>query len=674
MEPFELTVRRNILVTSALPYASGPLHLGHLVEYTQTDVWVRFQRMQGHDCTYVCASDAHGTPTMLQAEKLGIPPEKLVTNVATDHRTDFKNFGISVDNYQTTHSSENKELTAQIYLQLKKNGHIKRRTIKQAYDDKKGLFLPDRYVRGECPACGAKDQYGDACEHCSATYTPMDLKNPISVISGTTPSLRESEHLFFQLADFQEELRAWVPDHVDASMVNKLNEWLESGLKDWDISRDAPYFGFEIPDENEKYFYVWFDATIGYMASFLNLCRKSDKEADFNKFWKKNKNTELYHFIGKDIIYFHALFWPSVLSGSGYRKPSSIFVHGFLTVDGQKMSKSRGTFIMASTYYKHLDPDYLRYYLAAKLSSNIDDIDLNFDDFIARVNSDLVGKLVNIGSRCSGFIHSLGNGKLSKTLPNEQLFNHFITTGKSIAADYEARDYSKAIRQVMGLADLANQFIDEKKPWVMAKDVSQADQVVSVCTLGINLFRILIIYLKPITPALAERAETFLKIDPANWSDANQPLLEHSINKFKSLLERADPEKIQAMIEETRSNIPENKPTKKTQTDEIDIDQFSQVDLRVAEILEAKIVDGADKLLELKLSLGKDQRTVFSGIRSAYKPEDLKGRLVLMVANLKPRKMRFGTSDGMVLAAGPGNKDIFLLSPDNGAEPGMKVK
>jgi methionyl-tRNA synthetase len=669
-----LTLRRNILVTSALPYASGPLHLGHLVEYTQTDVWVRFQRMRGHRCTYVCASDAHGTPTMLQAEKLGIPPEKLVAEVAESHLTDFKSFGISVDNYQTTHSAENKELTAKIYLQLKKNGHIKRRTIKQAYDDKKGMFLPDRYVRGECPSCGAKDQYGDACEHCSATYTPMDLKNAVSVVSGTPPSVRESEHFFFQLSNFQEELQDWVPNHVDISMVNKLNEWLETGLKDWDISRDSPYFGFEIPDEDKKYFYVWFDATIGYMASFLNLCRKSDNEAEFSEFWENDQNTELYHFIGKDIIYFHALFWPSVLSGSGYRKPSSIFVHGFLTVDGQKMSKSRGTFIMASTYFKHLDPDYLRYYLAAKLSSGVDDLDLNFDDFIARVNSDLVGKLVNIASRCSGFIHKLGGGQLSSTIPNEELLNTFIAAGENIAADYEARDYSKAIRRIMGLADLANQFIDEKKPWIMAKDQAQAEQAVHVCTLGINLFRMLIIYLKPITPALAKRAENFLNIDPLIWSDSTQPVLEHSINKFKSLLERVDPDKVQTMIEETRSKFSEIDSSQHTQEKEIDIDQFSKVDLRVAKIIEAKLVDGADKLLELRLSLGEDERTVFSGIRSAYKPEDLNGRLVLMVANLKPRKMRFGTSEGMVLAGGPGGKDIYLLSPDSGAEPGMKVK
>ncbi|MBH97681.1 MAG: methionine--tRNA ligase [Rhodospirillaceae bacterium] len=669
-----MTSKRNILVTSALPYASGPLHLGHFVEYTQTDVWARFQRMQGNRCIYVCASDAHGTPTMLRAESLGISPEKLVSEIAEDHRRDFENFSIDVDNYQTTHSDENKELTAEIYKRLKKSGHITRHTIKQAYDTQKSLFLPDRYVRGECPSCGAKDQYGDSCEKCSATYTPMDLKNPVSVVSGTKPSVRESEHLFFKLENFQEELRTWVPGHVDDSMVNKLNEWLETGLKDWDISRDAPYFGFEIPGEDKKYFYVWFDATIGYMASFLELCRKLNCEKEFDDFWTENNNTELYHFLGKDIIYFHALFWPSVLSGAGYRKPSGIFVHGFLTVNGEKMSKSRGTFIMASTYSKYLDPDYLRYYLAAKLSSGVDDIDLNFDDFIARVNADLVGKLVNIASRCSGFVHKYGKGQLSNTLPNKNLLDNFITAGEKISTDFESRNYSKAIRQIMKLADLANQFIDEEKPWIKAKDKNKTEQVVQACTLGINLFRILIIYLKPITPALAKRAEDFLNIPPLTWSCANKPLRGHSINKFKSLLERIDPKDIEAMIEETRKNFSEDEPSVSKPEEKIDIDLFSKIDMRIAQIMEANIVEGADKLLELKLNLGDNERTVFSGIRSAYKPEDLKDRHVVVVANLKPRKMRFGTSDGMVLAAGPGNKDIFLLSPDNGAEPGMKVK
>ena len=670
--------QRDILVTSALPYASGPLHLGHLVEYTQTDVWVRFQRMRGHRCIYVCASDAHGTPTMLRAEEAGIPPEELVANIAESHRKDFQDFQISVDNYQTTHSTENEELTSEMYKRLQQAGHIRRDVIKQAYDEQKNLFLPDRYVRGECPICDAPDQYGDACENCSATYTPMDLKNPISVISGTTPSVRESEHLFFKLSDFEEELRTWVPEHVDESMVNKLDEWFEAGLKDWDISRDAPYFGWEIPDEPGKYFYVWFDATIGYMASFLHLCRTSSLGLDFDDFWHNEEKTELYHFIGKDIVYFHTLFWPSVLSGAGYRKPSGVFVHGFLTVDGQKMSKSRGTFVMASTYTKHLDPDYLRYYFAAKLSAAVDDIDLNLDDFVARVNSDLVGKLVNIASRCAGFIHRLNDGRLADNLTNAELFEQFSAAGEEIAQDYEERNYSRALRRIMALADQANQFIDKEKPWVQAKDPTQSEHVVRVCTLGINLFRTLMIYLKPVVPGLAERSEAFLKVDPLTWSDATVPLLEHSVERFKSLLDRVDPKEVQAMVEDTRSGSTAIEPAKNSEhnevePDEIDIELFSKVDLRVARVVEATLVEGADKLLKLHLDLGTEERDVFSGIRSAYNPEDLNGRLVVVVANLKPRKMRFGTSQGMVLASGPGGEDIYLLSPDNGARPGMKV-
>ena len=670
--------QRDILVTSALPYASGPLHLGHLVEYTQTDVWVRFQRMRGHRCIYVCASDAHGTPTMLRAEEAGIPPEELVAEVARDHRKDFQDFRISVDNYQTTHSAENEELTSEMYGRLQQAGHIRRRVIKQAYDEQKNLFLPDRYVRGECPVCGTPDQYGDACENCSATYTPMDLKNPISVVSGTTPAVRESEHFFFKLGDFEDELRTWVPEHVDESMVNKLDEWFEAGLKDWDISRDAPYFGFEIPDEPGKYFYVWFDAPIGYMASFLHLCRTSDQGLDFDDFWSNDEKTELYHFIGKDIVYFHTLFWPSVLSGAGYRKPSGVFVHGFLTVDGQKMSKSRGTFVMASTYTEHLDPDYLRYYFAAKLSAAVDDIDLNLDDFVARVNSDLVGKLVNIASRCAGFIHRLNEGRLADGLANADLFAQFSAAGEEIAQDYEERNYSKALRRIMALADQANQFIDEEKPWIKAKDADQSEHVVRVCTLGINLFRTLMIYLKPVVPGLAERTEAFLKVAPLVWSDAGVPLLGHSVERFKSLLERVDPKEVQAMVEDTRSAFAAAEPSKDSdrknaELEEIDIELFSKVDLRVARVVEASLVDGADKLLKLHLDLGTEKRDVFAGIRSAYDPEDLNGRLVVVVANLKPRKMRFGTSQGMVLASGPGGEDIYLLSPDSGAKPGMKV-
>ena len=681
--------QRNILVTSALPYASGPLHLGHLVEYTQTDIWVRFQRMRGHHCIYVCASDAHGTPTMLRADEAGVAPEALVAEVAEGHRKDFENFKISVDNYQTTHSAENLELTTEMYRRLKENGYIDRRVITQAYDDERQMFLPDRYVRGECPSCGAADQYGDACENCSATYAPMDLKNPVSVVSGTPPSLRESEHFFFRLSAFEDELRAWVPDHVDAWMVRKLDEWFQAGLKDWDISRDSPYFGFEIPGETGKYFYVWFDAPIGYMASFLELCRRPDSGLVFEDYWGGNRpadgdskaadsvaptgnaaGTELYHFIGKDIVYFHTLFWPSVLSGAGYRKPSGVFVHGFLTVDGKKMSKRRGTFIMASTYANRLDPDYLRYYFAAKLGASADDIDLNLDDFIARLNSDLVGKVVNIASRCAGFIHRHNGGQLGESLHDEALYRDFADAATQIAHDYEQRNYARGLKRVIALADRANRYIDGEKPWILAKDPQQAGRVVDVCTLGINLFRTLMVYLKPVVPGLAERAEEFLDADPLVWSDAGTPLLDHRVRKFRSLLERVPPKEVQAMVNDSRAG-PAAPPAK--YKDEIDIEQFSKVDLRIARVITADYVKGADKLLELRLDLGGDERVVFAGIRSAYRPETLVDRLVVVVANLKPRKMRFGTSQGMILASGPGGSDIFLLSPDSGAKPGMKV-
>ncbi len=681
--------QRNILVTSALPYASGPLHLGHLVEYTQTDIWVRFQRMRGHHCIYVCASDAHGTPTMLRADEAGVAPEALVAEVAEGHRKDFENFKISVDNYQTTHSAENLELTTEMYRRLKENGYIDRRVITQAYDDERQMFLPDRYVRGECPSCGAADQYGDACENCSATYAPMDLKNPVSVVSGTPPSLRESEHFFFRLSAFEDELRAWVPDHVDAWMVRKLDEWFQAGLKDWDISRDSPYFGFEIPGETGKYFYVWFDAPIGYMASFLELCRRPDSGLVFEDYWGGNRpaggdskaadsvastgnaaGTELYHFIGKDIVYFHTLFWPSVLSGAGYRKPSGVFVHGFLTVDGKKMSKRRGTFIMASTYANRLDPDYLRYYFAAKLGASADDIDLNLDDFIARLNSDLVGKVVNIASRCAGFIHRHNGGQLGESLHDEALYRDFADAATQIADDYEQRNYARGLKRVIALADRANRYIDGEKPWILAKDPQQAGRVVDVCTLGINLFRTLMVYLKPVVPGLAERAEEFLDADPLVWSDAGTPLLDHRVRKFRSLLERVPPKEVQAMVNDSRAG-PAVPPAQ--YEDEIDFEQFSKVDLRIARVIAADYVKGADKLLELRLDLGGDERVVFAGIRSAYRPETLVDRLVVVVANLKPRKMRFGTSQGMILASGPGGSDIFLLSPDSGAKPGMKV-
>ena len=543
---------RDILVTSALPYANAPLHIGHIVEYTQTDVWARFQRMRGHRCLYVCASDAHGTPTMLRAEAAGVAPDVLVAEVAASHQRDFARFRISVDNYLTTHSAENEELTTEIYRRLLEAGHIHRRTIQQAYDEQQQMFLPDRYVRGECPVCGTADQYGDACENCSATYTPMELKNPVSVISGTTPSVKESEHLFFRLGDFEEELRSWVPKHVDEALVHKLDEWFQAGLRDWDISRDSPYFGIEIPGEPGKFFYVWFDAPIGYMASFLSLCRRSD--LSFDEFWGADSTTELYHFIGKDIVYFHTLFWPSVLSGAGYRKPSGVFVHGFLTVDGRKMSKSRGTLIMAATYAEHLDPDCLRYYFAAKLGPTADDFDLSMDDFVARVNSDLVGKFVNIGSRCAGFVHRLNSGRLAEKLPDEALFAVFAEAGDEIAADYEARNYSRAIRRIMALADKANQYIDDEKPWLKAKNPGQEDAVVGIATLGLNLFRTLMIYLKPVIPGVAQRTEAFLAVDPLMWTDSQIPLLGHGIAGFETLLERVDREEIEAMIEESQSS------------------------------------------------------------------------------------------------------------------------
>ena len=684
-----MIAKRNILVTSALPYASGPLHLGHLVEYTQTDIWVRFQRMRGHHCIYVCASDAHGTPTMLRADEAGVAPEALVSEVAEGHRKDFEHFRISVDNYQITHSAENLELTTEMYRRLKENGYIDRRVITQAYDDERQMFLPDRYVRGECPTCGAADQYGDACENCSATYAPMDLKNPVSAVSGTPPSLRESEHFFFRLSAFEDELRAWVPDHVDAWMVRKLDEWFQAGLKDWDISRDSPYFGFEIPGETGKYFYVWFDAPIGYMASFLELCRRPDSGLVFEDYWGGSRpaggdskaadsvastgnaaGTELYHFIGKDIVYFHTLFWPSVLSGAGFRKPSGVFVHGFLTVDGKKMSKRRGTFIMASTYANRLDPDYLRYYFAAKLGASADDIDLNLEDFIARLNSDLVGKVVNIASRCAGFIHRHNGGQLGESLHDEALYRDFADAATQIAHDYEQRNYARGLKRVIALADRANRCIDGEKPWILAKDPQQAGRVVDVCTLGINLFRTLMVYLKPVVPGLAERAEEFLDADPLVWSDAGTPLLDHRVRKFRSLLERVPPKEVQAMVNDSRAG-PAAPPAQ--YKDEIDIEQFSKVDLRIARVIAADYVKGADKLLELRVDLGGDERVVFAGIRSAYRPETLVDRLVVVVANLKPRKMRFGTSQGMILASGPGGSDIFLLSPDSGAKPGMKV-
>ena len=672
---------RNILITSALPYANGSIHIGHLVEYIQTDIWARFQNMRGNKCTYVCADDTHGTPIMLRAQKENITPEQVIERYSIEHQKDFADFSVCFDNFYSTNSDENRELANTIYNRLKSAGHITQRVIKQAYDPVEEMFLPDRFIKGECPRCGAADQYGDNCEVCGATYSPTELKNAVSAVSGATPVEKESEHIFCKLQDFEEMLKTWVrSEHLQSEVVNKLDEWLKVGLQDWDISRDAPFFGFEIPDSPGKYFYVWWDAPIGYMASFSNLCDRRD-DLDFDAFWGQDSQYELYHFIGKDIVYHHALFWPAMLHGANFRKPTAIFVHGFLTVDGQKMSKSRGTFITARTYLNNLDPEYLRYYYAGKLAGNFQDIDLNLDDFLLRVNSDLVGKVVNIASRCAGFIKKRFDNKLAATCSEPQLYQDFIDAGETIAQHYELREYGKAMRDIMALADRANQYIDNKKPWVLAKQDGMDQQVHDVCSTGLNLFRVLLTYLKPVLPVMAEKVETFFNIEPLDWKNYQAPLLDHSINKFKPLMTRIEQENIDKMLEQSKQDLageqPAEKQAKKSDNDpiaaEIQFDDFAKVDLRIAKIVKAEHVEGADKLLRLTLDIGDETRNVFAGIKSAYKPEDLEGKLTVMVANLAPRKMRFGISEGMVLAAGPGGKDLWILNPDDGAQPGMKV-
>ncbi len=674
----KMTDKRNILVTSALPYANGPIHLGHLVEYIQTDIWARFQRLRGQTCYYVCADDAHGTPIMLRARQDGITPEELIAATQKEHEADFADFLIGFDNYYTTHSEENKEIASDIYLKLREDGHIRTETIKQAYDPEAEMFLPDRFIKGICPKCDADDQYGDNCEACGATYAPTELKSPVSAVSGATPIEKDSEQYFFKLSDFSNMLKKWMFEdgHVQAEIANKQSEWLEEGLQDWDISRNAPYWGFEIPDAPGKFFYVWMDAPIGYIASFKNLCDKTD--ISFEEYWGKDSKNEVYHFIGKDIARFHTLFWPAVLDGSGYRKPSAVFCHGFLTVNGQKMSKSRGTFIKARTYLDHLKPEYLRYYYAAKLSDGVDDIDLNLEDFRQRVNSDLVGKVVNIASRCAGFIKKKFDNQLAAELPEPALYQDMVAAGDHIAECFEKREYSKAVREIMALADKANVYIDDKKPWVLAKEEGQEDKVQKICTQGLNMFRLLMTYLKPILPETAEKSETFLNIELL-WSNIEQPLLSHTINKFKPLITRIEQEQTDAMTEDSKENMQAAEVVTGPLaddpiSDEIQFDDFAKIDLRIAKIVKAEHVDGADKLLQLTLDLGGQSKNVFAGIKSAYNPEDLEGKLTVMVANLAPRKMRFGLSEGMVLAAGPGGKDLFILSPDDGAEPGMRVK
>ena len=671
---------RDILVTSALPYANGPIHLGHLVEYIQTDIWVRFQKMRGHRCIYVCASDAHGTPIMLRARQEGIDPEELIRRVGEDQQRDFAGFHVGFDNYYTTHAPENRARVEAIFAALEAAGHIEARTIRQAFDEQEGMFLPDRFVRGTCPRCGTADQYGDSCEACGATYTPAELVDPVSVLSGTRPVQRESEHLFFRLGDFEPMLRAWMAEgRVHESVQRKLEEWFEAGLQDWDISRDAPYFGFEIPGRPGKYFYVWMDAPVGYITSFEQLCARRG-DLDFDAWWGAGSDKELYHFIGKDIVYFHALFWPAVLTGAGLRTPTGVFAHGFLTVNGQKMSKSRGTFIKGRTWLEHLDPEQLRYYYAAKLGPGVDDIDLNLEDFVQRVNSDLVGKLVNIASRCAGFVHRLGGGRLAARLPDPDLQAAIAGAGEEIAGHYEARRFGQGVRRVMALADRANQYIDREKPWAMAKQDGRAGEVVAVCTQGLNAFRSLMAYLKPVLPAMAAKTEAFMRIPPLAWEDAGQALLDHEIGPFEPLAGRVDPKAVAALLEASRESLAatgsakrEDEPVQDEELPpEIGIEEFLKVDLRVARIEAADFVEGADKLLKLTLDLGSGRREVFSGIRSAYRPEDLVGRLTVVVANLRPRKMRFGVSQGMVLAAG-GDEGIFLVAPDSGATPGMRV-
>jgi methionyl-tRNA synthetase len=689
-----------MLVTSALPYANGPIHLGHSLEYVQTDIWVRFQKLRGHECHYVCADDTHGTPIMLKAQSEGITPDALIERVNAEHRRDMADLLIGFDNYGSTHSPETHAMCNLMYLRLREGGCIDQRSVRQAYDDSAKMFLPDRYVKGVCPVCGTPDQYGDSCENCGSTYTPADLKDPISVVSGTPPVWRESEHYFFRLSAFEAQLIGFVESGaVQESVARKLGEWFAQGLKDWDISRDAPYFGFEIPDAPGKFFYVWFDAPIGYLGSFTQLCARTG--LNFEDFLSPDSAAELHHFIGKDILYFHALFWPAVLEAAGMRRPTSVHAHGFLTINGQKMSKSRGTFVTARRYLDILKPEYLRYYFAAKLGPGLDDLDLNFDEFVTRLNSDIVGKLVNIASRCAGFITKSSVGVLAPALPDQPLYQAFTGAGESIAAAYERRDTAGAMREIMGLADRANQYIDTHKPWLLAKQPDKASEVQAVCTQGLNLFRVLMIYLQPVLPHMAAGARRFLGESEWSWESAAKPLLGASILPYEPLATRLDSKAVSALIEpaadagadavagppQDAASSAAGPPPASKATDAaasaaqtspvapISIEEFMRVDLRVARVLEADLITGADKLLKLRLDVGElGERQIFAGIRAAYEPNALVGRLIVVVANLQPRKMRFGTSEGMMLAAGPGGTDIFVLSPDTGASPGMRIK
>ena len=690
-----MSTQRKLLVTSALPYANGNIHLGHMVEHIQTDVWVRFQKMRGHECYYVCADDTHGTPVMLAAQKKGISPEDMIAQVREDHLADFTGFGIGYDNYYTTHSEENRELSSEIYQALKADGKIVSRTIEQLFDPEKQMFLPDRFVKGECPSCHAQDQYGDNCEVCGATYSPTELIKPFSAISGATPVLKESEHYFFRLGECEDYLKQWtegsttladgrVQSHLQPEALNKMNEWIEGGLQDWDISRDAPYFGFEIPDAPGKYFYVWLDAPIGYMASFKNLAARLN--IDFNEFFKADSQTEMYHFIGKDILYFHALFWPATLQFAGLRAPTAVFAHGFLTVDGQKMSKSRGTFITAKSYLDEgLNPEWMRYYIAAKLNNRIEDIDLNLNDFIARVNSDLVGKYINIASRAAGFVHKRFDGQLSDVASSE-LIQQLQAASASLAQSYEEREYAKALREVMALTDVVNEYVDANKPWELAKQEGQDARLQQVCSELINAFRILTVYLSPVLPKLSATVAEFLNTPAMVWADASNTLpAGHAINKYTHLMQRIEPEQIDKLIANNKQAVADAKAAEEKAAKAADFepvaetcsfDDFMKVDLRVAQVLNCEKVEGSSKLLKFSLDLGFEERTIFSGIAASYpEPEKLIGRMVVVVANFAPRKMaKFGMSEGMITSAA--NKDhsqLFLLDVDTGATPGMKI-
>ena len=682
---------RKILVTSALPYANGSIHLGHMVEHIQTDVWVRFQKLRGHECYYCCADDTHGTPVMLAAQKQGIAPEDMIAKVREEHLADFTGFGIGYDNYYSTHSPENKQFSQDIYRALKANGKIESRVIEQLFDPEKQMFLPDRFVKGECPKCHAQDQYGDNCEVCGTTYSPTELINPYSAVSGAKPELRESEHFFFKLGECADFLKAWTSGnnphdgkpHLQAEALNKMKEWLGEGeettLSDWDISRDAPYFGFEIPDAPGKYFYVWLDAPVGYMASFKNLCDRIG--IDFDEYFKADSQTEMYHFIGKDILYFHALFWPAMLHFSGHRAPTGVYAHGFLTVDGQKMSKSRGTFITAKSYLEQgLNPEWMRYYIAAKLNSKIEDIDLNLQDFISRVNSDLVGKYVNIAARASGFIAKRFEGRL-KDVADSELLTKLTAQSEAIAECYESREYAKALRDIMALADIVNEYVDANKPWELAKQEGQDARLHEVCSELINAFTMLTAYLAPVLPKVAENAAKFLNLEAITWANTHETLGEHAINKYEHLMQRVEQKQVDDLIEANKQSIaaaaaPAAEESKYEKVaEQASFDDFMKIDMRVAKVLNCEAVEGSTKLLKFDLDFGFEKRIIFSGIATSYpNPAELNGRMVIAVANFAPRKMaKFGVSEGMILSAATAEGKLKLLDVDAGAQPGDKV-